>query len=388
MKKYPFLEAIGTVDEKFLEEALDDSKEQERRQISMNKRKTVMIMIAAALIFTMAATAVAAGISKISTLGNYFEDFSEYLKIPDEGPIMRNPEDYANEVTTEVTTTAQSEDVNGVVNAAGTVDTYTPPAPGEAKITAVSASERSLFVTIEFNASGLDIPQELPEDARSDEVYRFHAAYANLDKRVGNGFKCLGGIVPISREGDIFTLVAHWDSINDFPEDEIVVTLSQIGYIAIEGIDKVFKSVSDVEVEVRLPVDQINYMESIKSTNTVDIFGNEYAVKVSPYELILYSEYDSSVDDSYDNYEVFEKTARELLDFCKTTIEFHMLDGKVYIDPAFSLKRTDFRIIGSMHGFVFRDENVFGQEFSFELPLDTTQIDYIMINDARFDFAH
>ena len=38
MKKYPFLEAIGTVDEKFLEEALNDSKEQERRQISMNKR--------------------------------------------------------------------------------------------------------------------------------------------------------------------------------------------------------------------------------------------------------------------------------------------------------------------------------------------------------------
>ena len=96
MKKYPFLEAVGTVDEKFLEEALNDSKEQERRQISMNKRKTVTILIAAALIFAMAATAVAAGISKISTLGNYFDDFSEYLKIPDEGPIMRNPEDYAN----------------------------------------------------------------------------------------------------------------------------------------------------------------------------------------------------------------------------------------------------------------------------------------------------
>ena len=55
MKKYPFLEAIGTVDEKFLEEALNDSKEQERRQISMNKRKTVTILIAAALIFAMAA---------------------------------------------------------------------------------------------------------------------------------------------------------------------------------------------------------------------------------------------------------------------------------------------------------------------------------------------
>ena len=139
MKKYPFLEAIGTVDEKFLEEALNDSKEQERRQISMNKRKTVTILIAAALIFAMAATAVAAGISKISTLGNYFDDFSEYLKIPDEGPIMRNPEDYANEVTT----TAQSDDVNGVVNATGAVDTYTPPKPGEAKIIAVSATKCS-----------------------------------------------------------------------------------------------------------------------------------------------------------------------------------------------------------------------------------------------------
>lgn len=378
MKKYPFLEAIGTVDEKFLEEALDDSKEQERRQISMNKRKTVTILIAAALIFAMAATAVAAGISKISTLGNYFDDFSEYLKIPDEGPIMRNPEDYANEVTT----TAQSDDVNGVVNATGAVDTYTPPKPGEAKIIAVSATKRSLYLTYEFNAAGLEIPQELPEDALPGEEYRFEWADVNFMWSGGKGGT-------ISRDGNIFTGILHRNNIFEFPEDEIVIKLQRFGYAAMEGIDKVHKTIADIEVEMRLPMNQINIMESIKSKNTAKVMGAESTAELSAYELIIYSDAEQLSAAGYDSSMGWGGEGKNTAEYyLKSVLEFHMLDGTVFTEHLFTNEFETSHIVGNMSGFKDKENGLDAKVLSFEVPIDTAQIDYIMVGDARFDFAH
>lgn len=385
MKKYPFLEAIGTVDEKFLEEALDDSKEQERRHISMNKRKTVMIMIAAALIFAMAATAVAAGISKISTLGSYFKDTQEHLRIPDVAPIMRNPEDYANEVTAEVTTTAQSEDVKGVVDAAGTIDTYTPPAPGEAKIAAVSATKYSLFMTIEYNVAGMNIPKVLPEDAGSNGSYYF----SGIDKN----FQCAfagGGCV--SYEGDIMTFVYNWDNLV-YSEDEIVITFKDLGYTSYsepdaEGIrEKDFKAVKEVNVELRLPMSELHFMESIESTNTTELMGLDFSAEISPYELIVWTDIDSLASAGYDR-ETEEglKAYNDLMTkLDESNIKLHMLDGT---EVKHDLFNYDYLIMRSISGCSDLERNITGPVFFFTVPIDITQIDYIMVDDARFDFAH
>lgn len=373
MKKYPFLEAMSAVDEKFLEEVLNDSKEQERRRISMNKRRTVTILVAAALVVTMAATAVAAGVSKISTLGDYFEGNRQYFEIPDEVPIMRNPEDYANEVTA----STKAEDINGVVNAAGAIDNYTPPAPGEAKITAVSATEHSLFVTAEFNAAGLDIPQELPEDARPGDEYGF--------KWIDTNFKWSNGTnATVSRDGDIFTCVWSWSNIIELPEDEIVLKPRQIGYIGYdEEKNKVFNVVNDIEFEIRLPMSEINIMKSIKSTNSVNIFGTDYSVELSAYELRFCSDYEPSKVAADLEDEEKMKSMRDY--FYSGVVELHMLDGTVFTEDHSSLSAT--HLVTSKSSFINRDKGVSGISLSFDVPIDIAQIDYITINDARFDFA-
>lgn len=381
MKKYPFLEAMNAVDEKFLEEVLDDSKEQERRQISMNKRRTVTILVAAALVVTMAATAVAAGISKISTLGDYFEGNKQSFRLPDEVPIMQNPEDYANEVTTS-TTTAQTEEVNGVVDAAGAVENYTPPAPGEAKITAVSASKRSLFITYEFNAAGLDLPQELPDDAHPGEEYMFEWEDVN--------FNWSGGMSgTLSREGDIITGILHRNNIFELPEDEIVIKLQRLGYIAIEGKDKTFKTVKDIEVEMRLPVDQISIMESIKSTNTAQVMDAESTAELSPYELIIYSDAEQLYAAGYNSSVGWGDERKNHYDYYfKAPLEVHMLDGTAYTEHLFTNEFETTHMVVNMSGFKDKENGRDATVLSFEVPLDIAQIDYITINDARFDFAH
>lgn len=380
MKKYPFLEAMSAVDDKFLEEVLSDGKEQERRQIPMNKKRTVTILVAAALVVTMAATAVAAGVSKISTLGDYFEGNKEHLKIPDEVQML-NPEDYANEVTTSTEAT-KTEKVNGVVDATEAVDTYTPPAPGEAKITAVSASKRSLFITYEFNAAGLDIPQELPEDARLNEEYQFGWTDVNFHWSGG----CSG---TISRNGDIFTGIVHRNNIFEFPEDEIVIKLQRFGYTAIEGIDKVHKTVADIEVEMRLPVDQINFMESIESTNTAKLMDSDSTVELSPYELIVYTDTEQLAAAGYDVTGGWGGEGKRVHDYYfYAPLEIHMLDGTVFTDHIFTNEFGTSHIVGNMSGFRDKENGRDAIVLSFEVPLDVAKVDYITINDVRFDFAH
>ncbi len=386
MKKYPFLEAIGTVDEKFLEEALNDSKEQERRQISMNKRKTVTIMIAAVLVFTMAATAVAAGVSKLSIFGSYFEGRRQRSNIPDEVPIMNNPKDYANEVTTS-TTTAQTEEVNGVVDAAGAIEAYTPPAPGEAKIIAVSATKHNMYMTLEINVAGMDIPKELPEDSSPTGQYYF--GYEGHEQNFRSAFSRME---MISYEDDIMTFVMSWDG-HICSEDELVVKLSQIGYTAYSEPDaeghrsKDFKAVADLEIELRLPVSELNIMEPIKSSNTAKLIGADYSVELSPYELVLCTSMDSLIAAGYDLeseegiYE-FDKVDMELFN---SIVELHMLDGtEVRYDPM----SYDFHLYRSGSGFRDYESRQFGRIFFLNVPIDTTQIDYIMVDDAHFDFAH
>lgn len=396
MKKYPFLEAMSAVDEKFLEEVLNDSKEQERRQISMNKRRTVTIMIAAALIMTMAVTAVAAGISKISTLGDYFEGHRQSLNIPDEVPIMRNPDDYAYEVTTS-TTTAQTEEVNGVVDATEAVDTYTPPAPGEAKILAVSATKHNMYMTVEFNVAGLDLPKELPED--SSPTGEWYFGYEDME---ANFIGALPNMELMSYENDIMTY-GFWFKHPMFltdksvlteeerAQDEFILKLKSIGYTAYsdptpEGYTpkgyrkKEYQVVRDVDFELRVPLDEIEIMEPIRSTNTTTLMGVDgFTIELSPYDMDLRTSIDNLTAAGIDATD--EESFLKMSDYFwkELVIEFHMLDGSSFYEDF--TKFTHNIINGGVGG-------ANGATYGFWVPLDIAQIDYITINDARFDFAH
>lgn len=398
MKKYPFLEAMSAVDEKFLEEVLNDTKEQERRRISMNKKRTVTILVAAALVVTMAATAVAAGVSKISTLGDYFEGHRQSSNIPDEVPMMRNPEDYAYEFTTS-TTTAQTEEVNGVVDATEAVDTYTPPAPGEAKILAISATKYNMYMTVEFNVAGLDLPKELPEDSSPTGQWYFGSEYMESNFRFA-----YPNMELISYEDDIMTY-GFWFKRPIFlmdgstlteeerTQDEFILTLKTIGYTAYsdpapEGgyYTKGYKAFRDVDFEIRLPLDEIEIMEPIRSTNTATLMGVDgFTIELSPYDMDLRSSFDNFTAAGIDVTE--EASSMKLSDYLwkEMYIEFHMLDGSSFCEDF--TKFTHNIINGGGSGANIYTKQA-GATYSFRVPLDIAQIDYITINDARFDFAH
>jgi len=389
MKKYPFLEAMSAVDEKFLEEVLNDSKEQERRRIYMNKKRTVTILVAAALVVTMAATAVAAGISKISTLGDYFEGHRQSRNIPDEVPMMRNPDDYASEFTTSTEAT-KAEEVNGVVDTTEAIDTYTPPAPGEAKILAVSATKYNMYMTVEFNVAGLDLPKELPEDSSPTGEWYFGDMEANF---IG----ALPNMELMSYENDIMTY-GFWFNHPRFlrdgstlteeecTQDEFILTLKTIGYTAYSDLTpegyktKDYKAVRDVDFELRVPLDEIEIMEPIKSTNTATLMGVDgFTIELSPYDMDLRTSIDNLTAAGIDATD--KKSILKMYDYLwkEIVIEFHMLDGSSFYEDF--TKFTSNIIDGGGSG-------ANGATYCFCVPLDITQIDYITINDARFDFAH
>ena len=62
-----------------------------------------------------------------------------------------------------------------------------------------------------------------------------------------------------------------------------------------------------------------------------------------------------------------------------------MLDGT---EVKHDLFNYDYLIMRSISGCSDLERNITGPVFFFTVPIDITQIDYIMVDDARFDFAH
>lgn len=378
MKKYPFLEAIGTADEKFLEEVFNDKKD-ERGQISMSKKKLVTILIAAVLVMSLGVTAAAAGWSRLNQLGDYFEWSKENARLPEELPIINNPEVYAKEVVTSAVTdeTEVTEDTKAVSDVE-----YTPPAPGTAQITTVSMAGRSIYMTIEFNAEGLDIPAELPENANEDMGYCFEWPDTNFHWSGGSQ-------VPASRNGNIFTAVYHWNNVK-LPEDEIVIKLQKFGYFGYFYPDKDFVALHDIEVEVKLPVSEINIIEPRKSMNTANIMGADFGVELSAYDLVIYSDFDSLFAAGLVNEDGFSSEwniegVKKWDYFDERHLELHMLDGTVFTEEVFGFDNSS-HLVTSMSGYRDVEARKLAIVWSFDVPVDVDQIEYIIINDSRFDF--
>ena len=156
-----------------------------------------------------------------------------------------------------------------------------------------------------------------------------------------------------------------------------------------EGIDKVHKTIADIEVEMRLPMNQINIMESIKSKNTAKVMGAESTAELSAYELIIYSDAEQLSTAGYDSSMGWGGEGKNTAEYyLKSVLEFHMLDGTVFTEHLFTNEFETSHIVGNMSGFKDKENGLDAKVLSFEVPIDTAQIDYIMVGDARFDFAH
>lgn len=68
-------------------------------------------------------------------------------------------------------------------------------------------------------------------------------------------------------------------------------------------------------------------------------------------------------------------------------LEFHMTDGTVFIEHLFTNEFGASHLIGSMGGTKDADIGASAVIYTFEVPLDISQIDYIVMNGYRFDFA-
>lgn len=373
MKKYRLSEELGNIDEAFLEEVFEY--QSKKRSIRMSKKKIVSIVIAAALVVSIGVTAVAASWSSLNQLSDYFAWNKEDFRVPDEVPIIEDPEIYAKEVAPIVTTTESGAEK--AVSVTSEVKAYTPPAPGTAQVASVSATKRSIFMMIEFNAEGLDIPAELPEDAKWDAEYDFDWANTNFGWSGGR-------VVDISREGNIFTYLYSWNHLYDLPDDELVITLQRFGYIT---ADKDFNTLRDIEVEVRLPIDEIDFMETITAKNTAELMGATYTAEISAYDFSVCTDIEELVANGLSD-EIGYEFSDEMQDYLyKADIEFHFTDGTVYSRQLGTYGKDVSYLITSYGALRDPEEETSTMIYSFEVPLDISKIDYVLFNGQRFDFS-
>lgn len=381
MNEKKFAEQFGNIDSSFVDEALDYKPLKSKGGLYMSKKKLVSIALAAALVVAIGATTAVASWSRLNQFNDFFDWMKDAQNIPDEVPVINDPEVYAKEVAPKVTTTERdAEEAAGVTSK---VETYTPPAPGTAQITGVSATPYTVYLTIEFNAEGWDIPDEIPADARHDEEFHFEWADVNFGWSGGKSFD-------VSRDGNIFTYIFSRNNIREYPEDEIVITLQRFGYLT---ADKNFVTLRDEDVEVRLPVDEIDFMETVKSENSVNIMGIEHTAELSPYELLIWCNEDDLVANGlldengyWTNGELVEEY-NDVFRSINTVIELHMTDGTVFTDHILTNEFGIAHIVGTMSGRRHTDIGICADYYGFEVPLDISQIDYIIFSGNRFDFA-
>lgn len=247
-------------------------------------------------------------------------------------------------------------------------------------------------MTVEFNVAGLDLPKELPEDSSSTGEWYF--GYEDME---ANFIGALPNMELMSYENDIMTY-GFWFKHPMFltdksvlteeerAQDEFILKLKSIGYTAYsdptpEGYrKKEYQVVRDVDFELRVPLDEIEIMEPIKSTNTATIMGVDgFTIELSPYDMDLRTSIDNLTAAGIDATD--EESSMKLSDYFwkELVIEFHMLDGSSFYEDF--TKFTHNIINGGVGG-------ANGATYGFWVPLDIAQIDYITINDARFDFAH
>lgn len=246
MKKYPFLESLGSADGRFVEEVLEYNTAE--RRIFM-KKKIIAIALAAALAVTAGISAVAANVGGLEKLGEFFDRTREAIDTPEEFP------------TVDVTAVGADETVSAEP------DVSEPLKPGEARLTSAFTTNHGFYGTIEWNLEGMGLPDSLPEDALENHGYNVGAVslYREVD---GERQRCVfGGQIGTTRNGDIIEIVIDANGVEKSLEGNLIIEIDSLDYTAYEVDDKVAVPLYEGKAEIEVNADDYPKLESRYSVN-------------------------------------------------------------------------------------------------------------------------
>lgn len=355
MKNYRLSEELGNIDEVFLEEVFEYS--MNKRRIRMNKKKIVSIVIAAALVVAMSATAIAAASSGLFNMKQHFDDVQNERDLADV-PVIEDVEDYASIVES----TAWSSKMS-------------------AKVLSAACDEYSIYAIVDMTVDDFVMPDDFTEESwftfrqKSTENHAINCA-----------------IEDITYEGNTFTFVLHYAGMRKAPDEDIVIKLSDFGYYATnmtydhEQKRDLFIPLNSGDLELVIPIDSLNVQKGIEAVSQADVRGVEITMQISPLGMLLYGD-SAAIETASMFYD--ENLDRMVLnkDFLGLpAFEFHLRDGKV-IGDYFAYGEL-FGLLNSHCGWIDRETGTIQYTYvGFSVPVDISQIEYITVHDVPFYFV-
>ena len=345
MNSKKIAEAFGGIDDRYLNEALEYKRGSQRGGITMSKKKIVSIVIAAALVVAVGATTIAAAGSGLFNMKQHFDDVQEKYDITDV-PVIEDVESYAVEVESTAKSGAMS-----------------------AEVISATCDEYSIYAIVEMTVDDFVMPDDFTEESRfafKQWLTENHAINCAIDD--------------VTYEGNTFTFVLHYAGMRKAPEEDIVIKLIDFGYYAtgwtydVEQGRDLFIPLNEGELNLVLPIDALNVQKGIQADSAADVRGAEIMMEVSPLGMLLYGDraaIDMVSDKNYLGFPAFE---------------FHMRDGKV-IGDYFAYGEL-FGLLSSHCSWIDREtETVRYTYVGFSVPVDVSQIEYIMVHDVPFYFS-
>lgn len=352
-------EEFGKIGDRFIEEALTPERSEVglERRIIMSKKKIVAIALAAALVVAVGGMSIAASVSNLAKIGDIYKQDEEALRVPEDLKKV----DIVAEGTELVTTAAEDSDPE-------------PLKPGEARFTSVVATKYSVDATVEINVAGMGFPDEMPEDAlKPEQGYLIEWVDVNNEETANqeSGLPCgYGNGEVVSIEDDILTAVVNCSAtLTDRPfEGDLTFTLKDIGYIVLDGIDKVIKPIYDGELTLTLSADDYKVIPS-RYSEPVEHNGVVYTLEASPSALVL-------TKDDGDMWNGWGDDDEEIYLDVFGEVTFNMKDGTSYTTNLKNHSYNDSIIISSGGGGYGR----------FTSLIDVNELESVTIQGVVFNF--
>lgn len=368
-------EEFGKISDKYISEAFEPSRSesgQERSIVMKSKKRLIAVGLAAAMVIAVGGVTLAANLSNLSGIDNYYKKMEGYAHTSD----TDIPRIDINLKGTEL-------DVDGD-------NTPEPLKPGEARVTSAVASKYRLDVTVDVNVSEMNIPNELPEDALyGGDDYFIESVFISQKDYELPGYLGYSGGTLVSRNGDIMTFIISADLQSSLPENEVIdFKLRNICYTTFDGVNKNSTPLFKGDIDFEFDTTDIRIMDSKYSVNSGIVDGIEYTVELSPSNLILTRTDPIPLEELEELYsgehpdEVVEHNKMLKERFESTILELHMTDGTVLNTSWKDAdgNTPDIRLLES--GGCSDNE----MEFRFVTLLDLDQIDYVTVNGVDFTF--
>ena len=379
MRKYRLSEELGNIDETFLEEVFEYQSKKRRIHMSIKK----IAAIAACVLFVIsAATLCLRHQSNIPVKPITDEDvyvievehpYTDIMAVGETAIISARSgcglfdiKQHFDNVEDKFGNVANMPVIDSAEIYGTEIDSTVETPEVLAKITGVACDEHTIFVTMEFNAFGLDIPDESPDEENAMK-FGFRSAYV---AQSGGG-----GIRSYTQDGYVFNYFLCFHGFDKLPDEDIIVELRDFGYYTTTML-YTFVPLYEGDIELVIPRSELNIMPAVMAENTAEISGIEFEVELSPFGILLTSDYEKMVESGLDYDKYFLSV---------TSFEFHMRDGRVVGDGKTYESVYNFMVAQS--GWVDFDTGVRKNYFGFSVPIDISQIEYITVNGVPFYFA-